>query len=395
MNDARSQRQLLLPLSQILHDSGHPMRVHDVADGLANRISLAPEARDRVITTTGGKKIRSWDRTVRWVLQLAKLRGVATPVSVGTWALTTTAQDALENARPGIVVILYEDRNGIVLWGEAEAVERQIQPGSVHLICTSPPYPLNRQKQYGNRAEREHIAWLTERAAAWKDLLTDDGSLLLNLGDVWVTGEPTMSLYQERLLIALVDQLGYHVAQKLYWRSPTRLPAPAAWVTVRRVRVRHTLENVWWLSKTAHPKADNRNVLVPYSQRMRETLQRGTDAGARPSGHRITSRSFQTDNGGAIPESLIVASNAGISRAYLDGCRSRNLPVHPARYPEALPEFAIKLTTDPGDVVCDFFAGSLTTAVVADRLDRRWIAADRSKAYLEGGIRRLEHAHHA
>jgi len=394
MNESQSQRQLLLPLANLLQDAGAPMRVHDLSDGLAERIALAPEVRDRVVTTTGGKKIRAWHRTVRWVLQLAKLRGIAAPVSAGTWTLTAKANDALENARPGIVVILYEDRNGIVLWGEAEAVERHIDPGSVQLVCTSPPYPLTRPKQYGNRAEAEHIAWLTERAAAWKELLAEDGSLFLNLGDVYLPGEPTMSLYQERLLIALVDELGYHLAQKLYWRSPTRLPSPAEWVTVRRVRVRHTLESVWWLAKSAHPKADNRNVLVPYSQRMRETLQRGTNAGERPSGHRITSRSFQTDNGGAIPESLIVASNAGISRAYLDGCRSRNLPVHPARYPEALPEFAIKLTTDPGDVVCDFFAGSLTTAVVAQRLGRRYIAADRSKAYLEGGIRRLEHAHH-
>jgi hypothetical protein len=105
---------------------------------------------------------------------------------------------------------------------------------------------------------------------------------MLNLGDVWLPNSPTVSLYQERLLLQLVDPLGYHLIQKLYWENPSKMPGPAEYVTIRRIRVTPSIENVWWLSPTPNPKANNRNVLVDYSSSMRNALTRGTNAGMRP-----------------------------------------------------------------------------------------------------------------
>ncbi len=47
--------------------------------------------------------------------------------------------------------------------------------------------------------------------------------------------------------------------------------------------------------------------------------------------------------------------------------------------PEALLERIIKASSNPGDLVCDFFGGSGTTAAVAERLGRRWITCDIGK----------------
>lgn len=47
--------------------------------------------------------------------------------------------------------------------------------------------------------------------------------------------------------------------------------------------------------------------------------------------------------------------------------------------PEALLERIIKASSNPGDLVCDFFGGSGTTAAVAERLGRRWITTDIGK----------------
>lgn len=62
---------------------------------------------------------------------------------------------------------------------------------------------------------------------------------------------------------------------------------------------------------------------------------------------------------------------------------------HPTPKPEELLERVIETTSDPGDLVLDFFAGSFTTAVVAERLDRRWICCDNDTEWVELGQRRI------
>jgi site-specific DNA-methyltransferase (cytosine-N4-specific) len=386
------QGQLLFPLTTAIAEAGGSIRAKTAADSIAETINLPTEERDACATTPGGKKYNVWDRQIRWVQQLGKLRGLTANDGDGVWRLTESAEDKLENIRPGIVVTIWENSLGVVLWAQAEAVERRLDDRSVNTIVTSPPYELTRKKAYDEgRSEAEHVRWLAGIIGTWKRVLAEDGSLFLNLGDVWLpgAGAGTQSLYQERLLLELVDRMGYHLVQKLAWENPSKLPAPAEYVTVRRVRVNPSLENFWWLAPSTSPKANNRNVQVPYSAAMLKTLARGTNAGTRPSGHVVGEHAFSQDNGGAIPHALITAPNSASNTTYLQRCRAAGIEPHPARFPEALPEFAIKLTTDPGDVVADFFGGSLTTAATAQRLGRRFITCDRSRHYLDGGILQL------
>lgn len=388
-----SQGQLLLPLLEVLDTAGGSLRAKAAANALAAKIGLTAARRRTQVTTTGGKAINAFDRDVRWVHQLAKLRGLTTNDGPGKWQLTAKASDKLHNARPGIIVTVFETPSGIALWASAEAVETRLDSSSVNLILTSPPYPLLRQKAYGNLDENAHLTWLIERAAAWKDLLADDGSLFLNTGDCWLPGTPTVSLYQEKLLLALVEDLGYHLAQRLYWENPSKLPAPAEWVTIRRIRLTPSVEQVLWLSKTPFPKADNRAVLRPYSQSMLTTLAAGgTNPGPRPSGHSMAPGAFAADNGGSIPHALLSLPNTSSNDLYARACRQVGLKAHPARFPLALAEFAIKLTTLPDDLVYDPFAGSLTTAAAAENLGRRWIASEQSRTYLEAGRLRFPSA---
>jgi site-specific DNA-methyltransferase (cytosine-N4-specific) len=183
-------------------------------------------------------------------------------------------------------------------------------------------------------------------------------------------------------------KLGYHLAQRLEWHSPTRLPQPIEYVCIRRVRLKPTVETVLWFSPSPNPRADNRNVLVPYSDAMKKTIANGQRAAKRPSGAWI-SPAFANDNGGAIPSNLITAANAASNDAYHRACRDKKLTAHPATFPAALPEMLIKLASDPGDVILDPFAGSGTTCEAAQRLGRKFIGIERSRAYLEGAIARL------
>lgn len=285
----------------------------------------------------------------------------------------------------------YRTKLGTAYLGDVLEVTRKLPDSSVNLVLTSPPFPLTFQKKkpYGAVATDAYISWLLPVADELKRLLTTDGSFVIDLGGVWNKGQPTRSLYQSHLLIALHEKVGFHLAQDFYWYNPGALPAPAEWVNVRRMRVKCAVNQIWWLSKTPFPKADNRKVLRPYSADMQRLIQRGYRARVRPSGHNITLK-FRKDHGGAIPpnliepENLITLGNNDSNGDYLQQCRKAGLAVHPARFPLALPEFFIKLCTDPNDVVLDPFAGSNTTGQAAEGLGRRWIAIEMVQDYLQG-----------
>src|SRR5574337_390464 len=181
---------------------------------------------------------------------------------------------------------------------------------------------------------------------------------------------PIGSIYHFKLLIALVEDVGFHLAQECFWYNPAKMPMPAEWVTVRRIRIKDSVEYIWWFSKTAWPKANNRNVLKPYSKDMIRLNQRGVKSTIRPSGHNIKSTFNRVDAGGSIsanvieeelPFDMLKYGNNSANDPYTLRCKHTGVKIHPARFPAALPEFFIKLLTDEYNVVLDPFAGSNTT----------------------------------
>jgi DNA modification methylase len=206
------------------------------------------------------------------------------------------------------VKIFHETTRGRILLGDSLDMFRdEIEPKSVDLIMTSPPFGLVRKKDYGNADADDYLEWFRPFAAAFHKALKPQGSLVIDIGGSWVSGQPTRSLYHYELLIMLCRAFGFHLAQEFFWWNPARLPTPAEWVTVRRIRVKDAVNCIWWLSPTPWPKASNRRVLQPYSESMKALLAKGYKPMLRPSGHDI-SNCFGTDNGAAIPPNLAEAS---------------------------------------------------------------------------------------
>ncbi len=276
---------------------------------------------------------------------------------------------------------IYRTKLGSSYALDSKLVLGGLDESSVDLVMTSPPYALHFKKEYGNVEKGDYVDWFLPFAKEIHRALKPEGSFVLNIGGSYNRGTPTRSLYHFKLLIALVEEAGFHLAQECFWYNPAKLPAPAEWVTVRRQRVKDSIEYVWWLSKTAWPKADNRNVLVPYSPDMERLIKRGYKAKVRPSGHNITNK-FQADRGGAIPSNVVERGNNESNSEYFKACREAGLKVHPARFPAALPEFFINLCTNPGDLVVDPFAGSNTTGYVAESLGRKWISSEINEEYV-------------
>lgn len=321
----------------------------------------------------------------------------------------------------------YATKRGATYVGDSRDLMTELPDNSVDLICTSPPFALLREKKYGNVQADKYIEWFEPFLKEFRRILKDQGSFIIDLGGTWEKGKPYRSLYQYEFLLHLCRSedeggLGWHLAQELYWYNPAKLPTPAEWVTIRRIRVKDAVNTVWWLRPTDYKdekggKVSNRKVLKPYSDSQKSLMENGYKAKLRPSEHDISDQ-FGNDNGGAIPPTLlqdtdfeldpgdsifatapeddprepvnvISASNTASNSRYHRLCRKHDIERHPARFPRTLPEFAIKLTTDEGDVVLDPFGGSNMTGWVAERANRCWLTFDEEPNYLQGSIFRF------
>jgi DNA modification methylase len=383
--------QILMPLLEEVERKGQTTP-RETYEALAGALEVSQAGRRETLRIHNGKEFPVWERNVRLAKQAATLRGLMPApgeVPKGQWSLTTKGKGVVENARPGVVITVYMDGANAVLWAEAEAAVKTLESESIQAIITSPPYPLLRKKEYAGQLETgEHIAWLADFFAAARRTLCPSGSLALNLGPAWNAGVPTQSLWGEKLAIELCEKAGYHLAQKLYWHNPSKMPSPAQWVTIKRVRVTPAIEEVWWFSKTEHPKADNRRVLRPYSQAMLGRLAQGGEKHTRrkPSGHCLKAGAFSKDNGGAIAHNLICAPHCQAGGKYLRSCRERGHKAHPARFPEALATWLIELLSEKGDILWDPFAGSLTVAEAAAKTGRGCISSEINLNYALDGI---------
>ncbi len=276
--------------------------------------------------------------------------------------------------------IAYHTGLGRAICGDSLEVMAREPAGSVDLVVTSPPYALHFKKEYGNASQADYVDWFLPFAKEIKRVLKPTGSFVLNVGGAWTPGAPVRSLYHFRLLLALCDTVGYHLCQEFFWYNPAKMPAPAEWVNVRRIRVKDSVEYIFWLSPNPFPQADNSRVLQAYSKDMERLIRRGVKETKRPSGHLVKS-TFAADKGGSIPPNLIECGNNESNSHYIRESKRLGRKVHPARFPAELPRFFMEFLTQPGDFVLDPFAGSNTTGAVAERLGRRWLAIEKSPEY--------------
>ncbi len=279
---------------------------------------------------------------------------------------------------------LYTTDYGAAYVGDSLKLLDQLESDSIDLVITSPPFALQRKKTYGNVEQEDYVDWLLEFGKKVYRVLNSTGSFVLDLGGAYQSKRPIRSLYNYRILIKLCDELNFRLAEEFFWFNPAKLPSPIEWVNKRKIRVKDSVNTVWWLSKTDNPKANVSNVLVPYSERMKKLQadpQKYYKPKERPSGHDI-GKNFATDNGGAIPSNLLEIPNTESNSSYIQLCNSIAIPPHPARFPQKLPMFFIKFLTEPGDKVLDIFAGSNTTGFVAEQLERTWIAFEKDLTYL-------------
>lgn len=301
-----------------------------------------------------------------------------------------------------------------LLGNSVELIHSKLLPyyrGKINLILTSPPFPLNKKKQYGNRQGEEYKKWLSNFAPLFTELLSDEGSIVIELGNAWIQGSPLQSTLPIESLLEFLNNkdAGLNLCQEFICYNPSRLPSPAQWVTVNRVRTVDSFTRVWWMSKTKFPKADNSKVLRPYSKSMETLLKKQKyNAGERPSEHKISNNGFKKNNKGSIahnllelesidenriarlPHNVLSYSNTTSNDYFLKECRKEGIKPHPARMPEGLASFFIQFLTEENDLVFDPFGGSNTTGYTAEKLKRKWISTEISEEYFSQALIRMK-----
>lgn len=319
---------------------------------------------------------------------------------------------------------LYETKLGAMYCGDSAKVLRldgfRTLQRKAQLVFTSPPFPLNTKKRYGNLQGEEYIEWFAGFAPLLRRFISTDGSIVVEIGNAWEPKRPVMSTVVLEALLRFLGRGGLRLCQEFIWYNPARLPSPVQWVNVERIRVKDAFTRIWWMSSVDRPKADNRRVLRGYSESMKKLIASGKyNSGMRPSQHNIGKHSFKTNNNGAIPpnvidgdlacsirhaltgsrgnnepepqfNSLLKGTNTRSFDPYLDYCRAHNIQLHPARMPPDLVEFFVRMVTDEGDLVLDPFGGSNTTGAAAERLGRRWVSVEADWTYATTSITRFD-----
>lgn len=305
-----------------------------------------------------------------------------------------TASDTTSSPR-----LAYSTAKGKAYKGDSRQVieAKAMKAGSVDLIFTSPPFSLTRPKDYGNKPHDEYLSWFDTFVPVWQALLKETGSLVIDVGGSYLPGAPKRSTYHFELAARLARH--FDLCQEFYWYNPAKLPGPAQWTNIDRIRVKDSVNLILWFAKDASKtKADNRRVLKRYSSSMDTLLKNGYQIRKRPSNHNITGK-FMVDNKGAIPpnllgfadgeqdslegapfdelfDNIVTVANTVSNDTYLAECRKHGVKPHNARFPKGLPAFFIEFLTERGDVVYDPFAGSNTTGEVAETLGRNWVSCE-------------------
>lgn len=253
----------------------------------------------------------------------------------------------------------------MLLFGDSSEVLKGVPSESVDLIITSPPYADQRISTYGGIKPDHYVEWFMPIAAQLRRVLKPTGTFVLNIKERVVEGE--RHTYVLELILEMRRQ-GWLWTEELVWHK--RNCYPGKWPN----RFRDAWERLLQFNKQKQFNMYQDAVMVPTGDwakaRLRKlsTTDRIRDESKVGSGFGKKIENW-LDRDRAYPTNVLHLATE---------CGNRS---HSAAFPEALPEWFIKLFTVPGNCVLDPFAGSGTTLRVAQNLGRSAIGIENNRDY--------------
>jgi site-specific DNA-methyltransferase (cytosine-N4-specific) len=336
-------------------------------------------------------------RKVRWFQQTLKHAGVLdkVPDKRGEWCIKRENKNDLDKILPNLSVIGFSTKLGVAIIGYSQSVFAKLNE-PIHLILTSPEYPLRNPRKYGNVTEPEYVDWVCKTIEPVVKNLVDGGVLTLNISnDIFLPHSAARSLYRERLVIALYERLGLYKMDEIPWVNLSKPPGPFQYASKRRVQLNVGWEAIYYFSNNPDKViTDNRRVLEPHTEDHLKLINSGGEkrtAVKSDGAYRIKEGSYGRQTEGRIPKNVIFAgTSCAENRKYKRDAEELGYQPHGAMMPIKVPDFLIRLFTKENELVVDPFAGSFTTAKAAENLNRRWIGVDPVVDYVMGASCRFQ-----
>lgn len=253
----------------------------------------------------------------------------------------------------------------------------ELEPQSISLIVTSPPYADQRNHTYGGIKPDKYVEWFMPIAAELKRVLKQDGTFILNIKERVFEGE--RHTYVIELIQAMREQ-GWLWTEEFVWHKKNS--HPGKWPN----RFRDSWERLLQFNVDKNFSMHQEAVMVPIGDWSKSRLKNLSETDKRRDNSRVDS-GFGKNISNWVGREMVYPSNV-LHLAPEAGNKS-----HSAVFPESLPEWFIKLFTKEGDWVLDPFVGSGTTSVVAKRLNRNSIGIDTMAEYIEYAKERIEKIH--
>lgn len=256
--------------------------------------------------------------------------------------------------------------------GDALAHMKDMPNGSVDLIVTSPPYADARKSTYGGVPANEYVEWFLPFSKEMHRVLSPSGSLILNIKEKVVNGE--RHTYVMELVLALRKQ-GWRFTEEYMWHKTTT--TPGKWPN----RFRDLWEHCFHFTKEKKFTMNQDAVRVPVGDWSKTRLKNLSET------DKTRDQSKSGSNYGKNVSNWVGRETVYPGNVLHGASETRNVG-HPAAFPIWLPEWFIKLFSNPGDTVYDPFIGAGATAVAAQRLGRNATGSELSPEYVEMARRR-------
>lgn len=254
-----------------------------------------------------------------------------------------------------------------VYCGDCLDVLAQLPDNSIDLIVTSPPYADNRKQTYGGIHPDEYVNWFLPRSEQFLRVLKGTGTFILNIKEKVENGE--RHTYVIELILEMRKQ-GWLWTEEFIWHKKNSYPGK--WPN----RFRDSWERCLQFNKNRKFNMYQEEVMVPVGDWARTRLKKLSDTDKVRDESKVES-GFGKNISNWVGREMVYPTNV----LHLSTeCSNRD---HSAVFPKALPEWFIKLFTQPGDIVLDPFSGSGTTLITAKEMGRHYIGIEIMEEYCE------------
>ena len=257
--------------------------------------------------------------------------------------------------------------------GDSLNILKKLGDNSVDLIVTSPPYSDQRKSTYGGTHPDDYVEWFLPISAELLRVLKPTGSFILNIKEKVYNGE--RHTYVIELILAMKKQ-GWLWTEEYMWHKKNSFPGK--WPN----RLRDAWERLLHFNKNKKFNMYQDQVKIPIGDWSKTRLKNLSETDKTRDVSKVGS-GFGKKIENWVGKEMVLPDNV-LYFATESGNKN-----HSAAYPEALPEWFIKLFTQKGDVVLDPFLGSGTTCKVAIQLGRNSIGIELNDVYYEQTKERL------